>query len=309
VSDRTGNDAVLEWCPHCAENCVALRSGKCPWCGTKTHPPGAPRIAAEREKPTIKEEPVVSEWPYSFEILNVTELFVDETYQRPLTNFAARIEKNFDPALVGTLVVSKRSDNRYAVVDGQTRAAAILNLSSGDKAPVGVPCLVYHGMAQSDEASLFARLQKERRGIASAHRFRAAVVAGEPEAIEIEKIANAAGYQIGAAGGGKLSAVAALEKVYRRSDGILERTLKILRQAWPEVVPPGDVIRGIGGLIAQEPINDERMTERLAAVSPEQLQRRAGALSEGMGGGHREKYMALALGAVYRARIELAEAA
>lgn len=40
---RTGNDQVLEWCPKCGENCVALRDGTCPWCGGQTAPAGAKR--------------------------------------------------------------------------------------------------------------------------------------------------------------------------------------------------------------------------------------------------------------------------
>lgn len=250
----------------------------------------------------------MSQWPYSFEILDVSRLFVDETYQRPLTTLARKIENDFDPGLVGTLIVSDRGKGKYAIVDGQTRAAAILNLSSEDKAPLGVPCLVYHGLTRADEASLFARLQLERRGIASAHRFRAAIVAGDPEAIAIEEIAGDAGFPIGPAGNGNLSAVAALEKVYRRGPDLLRRTLVILRAAWPDVVPSGDVIRGLGLLLSQDTsIDDERLTDRLAAVPLDQVKRRALALSEGMGGGgSAEKYMARAIAAIYSARVELA---
>jgi hypothetical protein len=244
----------------------------------------------------------VADWPYAFEVLNVADLFVDETYQRPLTTFAARIEKNFDPALVGTLIVSNRDDGRYAIVDGQTRAAAIRKLDG--HAPQGVPCLVYYGLSQADEASLFARLQMERRGIASAHRFRAAVVSGDPEAIAIERIAHAAGYEIGEGSKGCLSAVAALEKVYRRSPDMLERVLKILRAAWGHaVMPNGELLRGMGYYMARNGVDDDRMSARLATVTPSELKRRASALREGMGhGGGSDKYMAGAIEGVYRTR-------
>lgn len=249
----------------------------------------------------------MSQWPYSFEVLEVGRLFVDETYQRPLTSFAAKIERNFDPALVGTLVVSKRAKNRYAIVDGQTRAAAIVSLAAEDKAPIGVPCLVYHGLTRAQEASLFARLQKERRGIASAHRFRAAVVAGEEEACAIEAIAKSAGYDVGANAKVQLAAVAALESVYRRGPVLLERTLLILRKAWPELLPSGDIVRGLGSLLQREEIDDDRMVVQLQSVTAEELKRRASALMEGMGGGgSRERYMAQAIEGVYRSRLEVA---
>lgn len=247
----------------------------------------------------------MSQWPYSFQVLEVSRLFVDESYQRPLTSLARKIEKNFDPALVGTLIVSDRGKNRYAIVDGQTRASAILNLSADDRAPLGVPCLVYHGLTRADEASLFARLQLERRGIASAHRFRAAVVAGDEESIAIEGIAAHAGFPIGPAGNGNLSAVAALEKVYRRGPEILERTLKVFKIAWPEVVPSGDLLRGLGYLLAHQAVVDDRMIAQLRGVTPDELKRRASALREGMGhGGGSDKYVAQALAAIYSARVE-----
>lgn len=174
-------------------------------------------------------------FPYSFEVLDVDRLFVDPAYQRPLTTFSQKIEKNFDPALVGTLVVSERTEGDlagyYAIVDGQTRAAAIASLAARDEARLAVPCLVYRGMSQAEEAKLFARLQKERRGVSSYHRFRADLVAGEPEAVAINEIATRVGYEIGT-GTGKLSGVAALEDVYRRTPEILERALTISRAAW-----------------------------------------------------------------------------
>lgn len=252
----------------------------------------------------------MSQWPYSFQIVDVGKLFVDDTYQRPLTSLAKKIENDFDPCLVGTLIVSDRGNGRYAVVDGQTRAAAIAHLASEDEAPIGVPCLVYHGLTRADEASMFARLQLERRGIMSAHRFRAAIVAGDPEARAIAAIAKRAGYAIGPTSNRELSAVAALEKVYRRAPELLERTLMILKGAWPDAMPSGDIIRGLGLLLAQNAaIEDGRMGDALAAMPMTEVKRRALALSEGMGGsGTGEKYMATALGSIYRSArpVELA---
>jgi hypothetical protein len=248
--------------------------------------------------------PSAQDWPYVFEVIAVDDLFVDESYQRPLTTFAARIEKKFDPALVGTLVVSRRADGRHAVVDGQTRAEAIRRL--GGTIAAGVPCLVYYGLSRADEARLFARLQLERRGIASAHRFRAAVVAGDPEACAIERIANRVGYDIGAGSNGCISAVAALEKAYRRSPETLERVLSILRRAWgAAVMPNGEVIRGLAYYLARNTVDDERMAARLATVTPGELKRRASALREGMGhGGGSDKYMAGAIEGIYRTKIK-----
>lgn len=244
----------------------------------------------------------MSDWPYRFEVLAIDRLFVDDSYQRPLTTFAKRIRQQFDPALLGTLIVSARADDRFAIVDGQTRAAAVRGLAEAGEAPAVLPCLVYAGLSQADEAMLFARLQRERRGIASYHRFRAAVVAGEPEAIAIQALAAEAGYRVGT-GLGFISAVAGLEKVYRRSPAMLRRVLSILRGAWGEQhMPNGETLRGLGYMLDHnDNVDDERLVERLATVTPENLKRRASALREGMGhGGGSDKYMAGAIQGVYR---------
>jgi hypothetical protein len=243
----------------------------------------------------------VSDWPYRFEILDVNELVVDESYQRPLTSFAKRIERGFDPALVGTLVVSRRDDGTQAVVDGQTRAAAIRTLAGEGKVTSTVPCLVYVGMSQADEASLFVRLQKERRGMHSYERFRAALVAGDPEAIAIKAICDRLGYRLGQ-GANELSAVSALEKVYRRSPKVLERTLRLLRKPWGGgYMPSGDMVKGVGRLFDEgTEIVDDQLVQRLESVTPDYVRRLALESSEG---GERQEgfeiHTAAALEAIY----------
>jgi hypothetical protein len=258
----------------------------------------------------------VTEWPFSFELIDVRDMFVDEGYQRPLTTFVDKIKRKFDPALFGTVVLSRRERPRredkrekfYAVMDGQTRKVAVEELVDDgelDVRLVRVPAIVYFGLTRAEEASLFARLQKERRGIASYHRFRAALVANEKEPKAIHKIVTGIGYEIGVEPT-KVSAVAALEKTYRRSPELLERTMLILFEAWGERhVPKGEVIRGMGSFLEKAgDVDDSRLARRLSTVTPADLARRASALREGMGhGGGSDKYMAGAIEAIYRRRV------
>jgi hypothetical protein len=297
------NPKLNAWCPACQDWSVRGGHDECMFCDTPlvAEPqPGAPNSSSYQR-------PVDAEgWPYSFELLDVGELFVDDSYQRPLTSFVSRIARLFDPALFGSLVVSERRKGRFAVVDGQTRAAAVKQLALAGRATRRVPCLVYRGLTRSQEASLFARLQKERRGISSYHRFRAALVAGELEALAIQKIVTDAEYEIGDAPS-QIGAVAALEKVYRRSPEILDLVLMIARNAWgPEYVPSGDLLRVLGYFFdnAEGDVDEDRLTERLSTVTPGELSRMASALREGHGhGGGSEVYMSQAIEHVYRGRL------
>lgn len=259
--------------------------------------------------------PLTNDWPYRYDVLPIDQLTVDSAYQRPLTSFVKRIEKGWNPALVGTLIVSQRKPGRYAVVDGQTRMeGAKLN---------GVhelPCLVYEDLTRAQEADLFALLQTERRGMVAANRFRAEVIAKKPDAMAVERIANEAGFTIGTnvANGFEIQAVGALEQVYRggRSRGasweanpeLLRTTLKIVKGAWPKMplgAKSGTLIRGLAHFLMNGPKNIEvtRLTDRLSAVTPSALATRADQLREGRGlGGSSPRFMSEAIGAQYQRR-------
>ena len=59
------------------------------------------------------------------------ERIVTEQYQRILNmKNVAGIVKNFDPAKLGVLVVSHRTDGTYAVLDGQHRLTALRRLGT-----------------------------------------------------------------------------------------------------------------------------------------------------------------------------------
>ena len=250
-------------------------------------------------------------WPYRFELIPLEELFVDATYQRPLSSFAERIKTNYNPAMVGTLVVSERTDRRrranYAVVDGQTR---MYGMQENDETVA--PCLVYEDLSPADEARLFADLQTQRRGMATFLRFRAALIAGDEEAQMIAAIARAAHMKVAGDGDNSgIRSIAALEWLYRRDPELLKRVLDIIRAAWPnEGVPEGsttpdprtrgEILKGVGRFIREGDVNDDRLIQRLASVKPSQLRHRANALREGSGSsGSWDRYIMEALIGVY----------
>jgi hypothetical protein len=167
-------------------------------------------------------------WPYRFELIPLDDLFVDPTYQRPLSSFAERIKRNYNPAMVGTLVVSERNDRRrkasYAVVDGQTRK---YGMAANDE-PVA-PCLVYTDLSPADEAKLFADLQTQRRGMATSLRFRAALLSGDGEAQTIAAIARAVGMKM--AGDEDMSGIKSIaERLSRVSPSQLRHRANALRE-------------------------------------------------------------------------------
>lgn len=259
-------------------------------------------------------------WPYEFEIRDLSTLTVDRAYQRDLTGFVKKIAREFDPAMVGCLVVSQRTKGRKGnLVDGQTRWEAMRQLGIQS-----APCIVYPGLDQEQEADLFARLQTQRRGMTSAVRFKAQVIARKPEyAAKLNEAIEAEGYTVGinTNDGKVIKAVAAMEAVYfggaspRDKHSLddapqypdrVRQVLRVINLAWPEDYVEsvsGTMLRGLGHFIANEDVtlDEERLIERLSKTNPVDLAKRAQSVREARGmSGSSPAYMAEAIMHQYR---------
>lgn len=190
------------------------------------------------------------------EWLPVSELQFDERVNRPV-NMArvAWIANNFNPEWVGVLTVSQRTNGRgtgYFVIDGQHRTRALLRMGWTDQR---VPCHVRRDLAESDEAGLFVGLNTSAKPGAY-QRFAKSVLAGDPEAVAIDKIVRSVGLRVNEQqGDGHVTAVATLEAIYRggrRTGGedphALLATLRIATNSWGKTAAAmnGQVLHGLG---------------------------------------------------------------
>ena len=248
--------------------------------------------------------------PYDYERIPLHRLYIDESYQRPLTTFVRRIVEHYDPYLDLPLVVSRRDGRkRDAVVDGQTRLAAKRQRGDTDAA-----CLVFRGTPEQ-EAALFARFQSERKGIRPYHRYRARLRAGDPAAHAIDDAVTAAGYHVSDRGAttkaGAIEAVAALEALH--DAGALADVLAVTAAAWPPVHSDqkfgahphpitNEVLRGLAYALDRDDLDRRHLSRALSRTTPQELAVRAAHLRQGRGmGGKSPSYMAEAIMAAYRA--------
>lgn len=250
-------------------------------------------MAVAAEAPVAAE---TQEWPYRFEIVLLDQLGVDEGYQRPLTNFWETVRDNFNPALVGTLVVSERKNGSKWIIDGQTRWAAMCEqgwesyIDESGHVHGGAPCLIYEGLSKAQEAQLFALLQTQRRGMRTYHRFRAQLVAKNPQAVGIAKVVQAAGFELGVAETrDTLQSIAALERAYKIAPEHLAEVLGIIRDVWgttEKTAVSAQIIAGLSTFIRkQERLDYDRLSDRLRDVTPQLLINRASQIREGAGPG------------------------
>lgn len=141
----------------------------------------------------LKVNPPVGIRP-SLENRRIGELNIDPTYQRAIDNASStslirRIAMFWDWSLFQPLVVSRREDGAFFVVDGQHRlAAARLRNDMYD-----LPCVITAYASAGDEAAAFVALNQQRRPLSVLDVFRASIEAGDIEAMTITAIMTAAG--------------------------------------------------------------------------------------------------------------------
>lgn len=198
----------------------------------------------------------------------VDELNISDAYQRTIVPARVnRIAKNLDQDAFGSLTVGQRRDGSHWVVDGMQRLTAARKLGIGM-----VPCDVFQSEGQEHEARVFRLKNRERTNVTACALFRAQLVEGDAQTVDIASVVNAAGlslrFENGKPGWPFVKAVVSLEKAYRKvgRDG-LASVLSIICESWfgESDALRGDIITGIAYFIHKTPNFDRtRLVKKLA---------------------------------------------
>lgn len=243
-------------------------------------------VTTSEQATTKAEAEVVPAAPY-WAVLPLGQLEVDATYQRPLTDFVEEIVDDFDHMLVGVLCVSRRSSKKYAIVDGQTRAAAMNRLGMAD-----APCLVYEGLSVAKESRMFARFQTQRRGVHPATLFNAEVQGGDPNMVALNDVITGLGFRVAMniQGPRDIRVPGTLKWVFRgcslakdaanvQDAATVARMLEIVEGAWPTLpdsAKSADMLKGVGLYLKKHPqIDDRKLIRKLKSHVPDDIMDRA----------------------------------
>ena len=121
------------------------------------------------------------------------------------------IINEFDPDAFGVLVVASLNGDGYHLIDGQHRAAAAMVVLGPEQT---VPCEIIAGVDTAREAArVWLGRNTHQTKPNPLERFQRQVVAGEPEAVTINKIVKKGGFSVGVA---SLQAVVACQSAYRK---------------------------------------------------------------------------------------------
>jgi hypothetical protein len=209
----------------------------------------------------IKPRPIVGSLPV-LQYCAPEQLLIDESYQRSLETgpSQALIRRSaiaWDWGLCQPLFVARRSDGGLYVVDGQHRLAAAV--MRGDIAQL--PCVVSHFDSATQEAAAFVALNQQRRPLNPLELFKAAVAAGDTDALLIKECLDKAGLRLASTTNnqqmkaGQVANIGGLQRCQRVYGAVvLETALKVLSRGYPQQVLryAGSIFPGIVAVVAGE---------------------------------------------------------
>jgi uncharacterized protein DUF6551 len=171
------------------------------------------------------------------EEIQTRDLEVDPRIQRDALNYkkVERIVRNFNPAALQIVTVSRRNAVTHVILDGWHRWQAVKELTDNQGT---ILCHVYEKLTSAEEAQLFLDLNYANQPTLL-EKFRARIVAEDPIAMGISDLVHSYGWTVSAAPtNGNIQAVGALERIYNRSvaadadPNYLQMTLLIITRAW-----------------------------------------------------------------------------
>lgn len=189
----------------------------------------------------------------SLENCRIPDLNVDPEYQRSTENGSSKtlirkIAMYWDWTLFHPLAVSRRADGTLWVVDGQHRlAAAKLRHDMYD-----LPCVVSSYSSRADEAASFVAMNVQRRALSALDLFKAALAAGDEEAVAVMELVDRAGLSLAphtnhtAWKPGMVSNIAGIRNAYRGlGPGATEAALNALSSVYS-----GEILRYAGSIFS-----------------------------------------------------------
>lgn len=189
----------------------------------------------------IKAGPMVGN-PPSLEWLAVGQLQVDAAYQRATDGSHSRkiivgMVKCWDWKLCQPLVVTRRADGGFFVLDGQHRLGGARE--RGDI--THLPCVVIPAISAEDEAAAFVKLNTARQALKQADIFAGMLAAGDLAAISVEAMMRETGWRLVRSNNsanyqpGDLQCAPRLAKLVKSSgEANVRNALAALREAYPE---------------------------------------------------------------------------
>lgn len=215
---------------------------------------------------------------------------VDSNYQREIKPaLVDRILNKFSWSKFGAVVLSRKDDGRFNVVEGQHRWKAASLHPDVD----AVPAVIVRHEDTSSEAQSFLAINRDRMAVTSVEQYWAGLAAGDETTLAISKVLKSAGCDVVPANGyyrpNLTNSITAIKRCLERyGDGATRRALLVIRDAWPteEKALRGTLITALARVIRNnhKTISDADLAAALRPQSMAQLTAHAEQLRKLAGG-------------------------
>lgn len=129
---------------------------------------------------------------FEFKYVKIGLISSDSYYQRKLTPTVKAIASDFDWNKFRPVVLSRRDDGSYWVMDGQHRTqGAFLALGAEEV----IPAIVYYGLTRKEEAEMFAHQYDNVRQLTKGEFFKAELFAGNEDIRKFKEATEAEGIE------------------------------------------------------------------------------------------------------------------
>lgn len=233
----------------------------------------------------------MDEYSGHFQMIDPRVIVIDHRYQRP--NKPALIGAiSTDPRweLFGVPTLFKRG-NIFYCGDGQQRILGVLNSA---KPPKLIPAVWFEMSHLRDEAAVFVQINEFRIALSAMEKHRGRIVAEDPIATIIERVAKKVGVTISDRVGDSndihtITAVSSLYWIYNLiAEEGLTQTLTVCRDAWPDDNGKfsAPIMRVVAVVIAEqgETYERARLTGALSKHAPGKIIRKSQEIQFDIGG-------------------------
>lgn len=181
------------------------------------------------------------------EWIHIDKLKVDYTYQRNEISIANvnYIAKNWDNGVYTPILVSKRNNGDYVIIDGQHRWLA----ANKREDMTHLKCEVNTYPSISEEAKAFFNANKMKKTMSAICQYKAILVAGDEIAKKCEEIIDGHGYIVSKRSDRGFSAVGTLQKIVRQNERAANDAFEICVQIADNEFFPQELLEGVFTLI------------------------------------------------------------
>ncbi len=185
-----------------------------------------------------------------YQNLNVRALKIDPLAQGSLQiNRVNRIVQNFNPLFVGTIIVSKRENGEYYVMDGFHRSTALKRLNVEE-----AYCEIHEGLTLKDEAQYYLAYNKYRKNPKAVDDYKVCITADVPEVVAVNRILSELDIEISESGFKSPKSLLDVFTIY--GVGITKKCIDLYVEAWGKKALIGKYLKVLAKFIKD---NEEKL--------------------------------------------------